>query len=325
MNDYAIRKAEIHKRLQQGQSGANFIASNLMQPLQEYQDYLSVGRKALMVETLAQGQDPLIDYDVDGNLAYVVADLSGDVLKITNPQTIRLNTFDIVANPSVSYEALQARKYDLEARINQKSRAEVFRVEDRMVFNALIATATHKVNANVYAEPKYDLAGNKQSEAIVVGKKQSTIAGNPVNSPIVSTYAKFSLNDISAAQSQIERHGGLRPTSIFMNPFNLQAIRAMNVNSTQGYFVDFETSREIMQTGRVGIVYGMELYVSPEIPKNIVLVCAEPQYTGRIVERIPLTLTPYDEPAQRRLSFAVFENVGILAHNPKAVCAITLS
>lgn len=318
------RDAKVLKLLAQGAKGAAIIAKDLIQPLRFYQDYQSVGRTAVQVETLSQGQDPLIDYDVDGNLAYVISNLAADVMKIINPETVRVNTFDIAANPTVRYEALQARKYDLKTRVQQKAESEVFRVEDRMIFNALIAAATHKYRRPVFENPALD-AGGTQSKPIYIGDEEVTIAGNPVNAPVVSTYATVSIREISTAMGMIEAHGGLKATNLYINPYNAQILRNINVNSSQGYFVDFDTSSELMKNGVLGTVYGLTVHMSPEVPKNTLLVTADPSTTGRLVERIPLTVIPYEEVAQLRTSFAVFENVGVLCHNPKAVCAVTLS
>lgn len=319
------RNNQILKLLAQGAKGAAIIAKDLIQPLREYQDYVSVGRSAVQVETLAQGQDPLIDYDVDGNLAYVVSSLSADVMKIINPETARVNTFDIAANPKIPYEALQSRKYDLKVRVEEKTRAEIFRVEDRMIFNALLAAATHKYSRPVYENPASNMGGNKQAKPVYLGEQEVTISGQPVNAPVVSTFADVSIREISTAMSLIEGHGGIPAKNLFINPANAQILRNINVNSSQGYFVDFDTSAEIMKSGILGTVYGLTVHVSPEVPKNVLLVTGDASLTGRLVERIPLSVIPYESPEYRSTAFSIFENVGVLCHNPKAVAAVTLS
>ena len=319
------RNDKILKLLAQGAKGAAIIAKDMVQPLREYQDYKSVGRTAIQVETLSQGQDPLIDYDVDGNLAYIVSNLSADVSRIINPETVRINTFDIASNPTITYEALQARKYDLRDRVQQKAQSEIFRVEDRFIFNALRAAATHKYERPIFEKPSLDMGGDKQAKGVYLGSQEVTIAGNPINAPVVSTFATVSIREISTAMSLIEAHGGLKATNLYMNPANAQLLRNINVNSSQGYFVDFDTSAEIMQSGVLGTVYGLTVRLTPELPKETILVTAEPELVGRLVERIPLSVIPYEEPAMRRTAFSIFENIGCLVHNPKAVSAITLS
>lgn len=319
------RNAKILQLLAQGAKGAAIIAKDMIQPLREYQDYQSVGRSAVQVETLAQGQDPLIDYDVDGNLAYVISNLSADVMKIINPATARVNTFDIASNPQIRYEALQSRKYDLKTRVQEKAQSEIFRVEDRFIFNALLAAATHKYKRPVYENPALDMGGNKQAEPVYLGEEEVTISGNPVNAPVVSTFADVSIREISTAMSLIEGHGGLQAKNLFINPFNAQILRNINVNSSQGYFVDFDTSSELMKNGILGTVYGLTVHVTPEVPKDKILVTAAPEFVGRLVERIVLTVIPYELPERLSTAFSIFENVGCLVHNPKAVAAITLS
>lgn len=319
MTERDLRQAKLAQLLAQGQKGMNIIAKSMVQPLREFQDYTSIGRAAFLVENLQQGQDPLLDTDVDGNVAYQVADLGQDILKIINPETMRIHTMEIAANPSISYEQLASRKYDVKARIEQKTRAEIFRVEDRCIFNSLSAAAFHEYERVTYQKDQH---GNNP---ITLGGQKVTIAGNPVNAPIVTTASTVSIREISAAMAQIEKHGGLKATNLFMNPFNAQLLRNMNANNTNGYFIDFDTSAELMKTGNIGTVYGLQIFVTPELPVDKILVTAEPEYVGRIVTRIPLTVIPYDEPAARRASFSIFENIGILCHNAKAVCGIKIS
>lgn len=319
MNAREMRNQKIHALLSQGQRGMNIIAKSLVQPLREFQDYVSVGRSAFLVENLQQGQDPLLDTDVDPNLAYQVADLGQDILKIINPETIRVNTMEIAANPSISYEQLASRKYDVKARIEQKTRAEIFRVEDRCIFNALSAAAFHEFERPVYQKDSHLQGGVKY------GSQKVTIAGQPINAPIVATQANVSIREISAAMANIEKHGGLKATNLYMNPFNAQLLRNMNVNNTNGFYIDFDTSSELMRTGFVATVYGLNVYVTPELPTDKIIITAEAEFTGRIITRIPLTVIPYDDPAARRSSFSIFENVGIICHNPKAVCGIEIT
>lgn len=300
-------------------NGLKLLAKSMTQPLRMFQDYEAVGRQAFLVERLAQGQDPLLDVDVSNSVAYQVADLGQDILTLINPATIRPDTQELAANPEISYTQLAARKYDVKSRVEQYSRAEIFRVEDRMIFNALLAAATHKFQRPVFQ--KSNLTGEK----VYLGKSETvTLEGNPVNPPVVVTSDKVNISSVGAAMSLIERHGGLRPQAIFMNPVNNQILRTINQNNVNGFYVDFDTSKEIMNRGFIGKLFGLQIFVSPEIPENTILVTAAPEYVGRVVERIPLTVIPYESAKERRSGFSIFEEVGIVCHNPKAVAAVVI-
>lgn len=317
MNTREYRNQMIN-RLLASESGIKALGNSLIQPLRKFQDYQSIGRNAVLVETLKQGQDPLVDLDVEGNLAYSVANLGADIVKIVNPDTTRIQTQEIASNPSISYTQIASRKFDLQARVEQKATSEIFRVEDRIIFQGLLAVATHKYTPLALS---IDDAGNR----VVQGTgKEVSLKGNPVNAPVVKNRADVGLAEFSAAMAQVESHGGLKATNVFMNPYDTTILRNINVNNTNGYFVDFETSQEIIRTGRIGNVYGMKVFVSPEIPKGTIIVTADAEFVGRLVERIPLNVIPYDNPQKRAFEFSIFEDIGIIFHNPAAVCAIQI-
>lgn len=300
--------------------GMRLLAKDMTQPLRFFQDYQSVGRSAIMVETLTQGQDPLVDLDITSSVAYMVADLGQDVLTLINPETQRIQTSEIASNPEISYSQLAARKYDVKSRIETYARAEIFRVEDRMIFNALLAAATHKFKRPIFQKNKFGTG------PITLGNgDEITLTGSPVNTPVIASADTISIREISAAMAEIEKHGGLKATNLYMNPLNAQILRNINTNGANGFFVDFDTSKELMNTGFIATVYGLNVYVSPEIPTNVLLVTAESELTGRLVERIPLTVIPYEDAKARRTGFSLFEEVGVLIHNPKAVAAIQIN
>lgn len=307
------------QQLMASAQGMSLLAKSMTQPLRNYQDYSSIGRNAFLVETLQQGQDPLIDTDVGGgDLAYIVTELGQDVSKIVNPETVRIPTLEVASNPKVSYSQIASRKFDLKARVQQKAQSEIFRKEDAVIFQTLMAAALHKyrkLNFQSQDLVKPTFFGNGE---------EVTVAGDPVNAPIVIEEGKFTIDAINAAMSNIERHGGLKCTNLFMNAKNVQVLRRMN-SVDKGFFVDFDTSKEIMRNGFIATVFGLNVFTTPELPEDVILVTAEPEFTGRIVERIPLTVVPYDEPANRMYALSIFQETGYFCHNPRAVAAIQLT
>lgn len=300
-------------------NGLKLLAASMTQPLRQFQDYESVGRVAFQVETLAQGQDPLLDADVTNTVAYQVADLGQDIITLVNPKTVRVDTQELAANPEVSYSRLAAGKYDIKSRVEQYSRSEIFRVEDRMIFNALLAAATHKFSRPLYTK---DI---DRGQPVTIGQQEVTIPGNPVNAPITVAQDKVSIASISAAMAQIERHGGLKPTFLFMNPANSQILRTINANNVNGFYADFDTSKEIMNSGFLATLFGLTVLVSPEIPTDTLLITAEPEFTGRVIERVPLTVIPYEDAPRRVTGLSLFSEVGIICHNAKAVAAVKIT
>lgn len=310
---------ELSKLIARGAEGFKIIAESMTQPLRRYQDYQSVGREAVSVQTLSQGEDPLVDTDVSGGIAYFVSEMGSDISRVINPETVRFNTSAIASNPKITYKQIASRKYDIKSRVQKFTEAEVFRLEDRMIFQGLLAVSTHE-----YAPPIFQTDPENRNPFSILDGKKVTIPGDPANPPIVAQRSTVGLKDISSAIALIERHGGLKPTKIFMNGANLQILRDINNNGANGYFVDFETSKEIMNFGYIGTVYGLTLFVSPEVPSDRIIITAEPEFTGRLVEAIPLTVIPYEKPEDRQTGFSIFEDVGVFFHNPNAVSCIKL-
>lgn len=301
------------------EEGLKILAKSMTQPLRFYQDYSSVGRSAIMVETLKQGQDPILDTDVTGgDLAYIVTDLGLDVSKVVKLDSVRIQTKEIASNPIITYDEVASAKYDIKTRVETKVRAEVFRKEDAVIFQALMAASLHSYK-------KLDFQTLDLLKPINLGGQEEVrISGEPVNAPILVNRSSLSIETLSAAMANIERWGGLKPTNLYMNAVNVQILRKMNSAQT-GYFVDFDTSKEIMKTGFVANVYGLNVYTTPVIPENVIMITAEPEFVGRVVERIPLTVIPYDKPEQRAFAFAIFLNSGYFIHNPRAVAAIQIT
>ena len=315
----AVLDKRIKDLMAKGSEGANIIARSLIQPLREYQDYVGVGRTAFLVQELQQGQPPILDQDVDPNVAYQVSDLGENVLKLINPLSVRVNLMTIAANPAVTYSEIKSRTYPLKERIIQRTKAEVFRVEDRAIFNCLSATAFHEYTRVIF-QKNYQL----ENPITFGGGQKITIPGTPINPPVVANRDTLSIQHFSIAMSLIERHGGLKATNLYMNPYNALILRNMNINNTNGFYIDFETSKELMEKGFIANCYGMRVIVSPVIPTDKIIITAEPEYTGRIIVNLPLTVLPNNDVSNRRIEFSIFEEIGVLCYNPRAVCGIQI-
>jgi hypothetical protein len=90
------------------------------------------------------------------------------------------------------------------------------------------------------------------------------------------------------------------------------------------YYIDFETSKELMRVGQMGNLYGMDISTSSVISKQEIYVTGEPEFFGRIVVAQDLTVMNADDTRKREYGFSVFEQVGFLLHNPKALALIKI-
>jgi len=270
----AAQKHQLMTKLLATQAGRQKIAASVQEPLRKLRDYQAVGRKAFFIDELPDGTLPVYDMDPDIP-AYVVGEEADSVQTIVKSKRLMVPLFELASYPKVPFTQVKERRFDVVRRIKQKSRDELFRREDQLIFAAMTK------------------AGN----------------ANTVNTSISIAKASFEIGDVADAFAQVERHG-LRVDKIFMNPARFPVVRKAGRD-----YMDFETQREILRTGFMGVLYGASLYMSPEVPENRIFLVTEPEYFGVMPVRIDLTVIPADDPGNRSFGWSVFENIGIGIHN----------
>src|SRR5271168_2556278 len=105
--------------------GRQKLAASLGPSLRRRRDYMSIARKALMVETLPDGALPIYDKEFDtaamtvGSTpgssfveAFVVGEEGGDIVRVTKPKRVTVPTFEIVSN-SMADGFGQVQRHDL--------------------------------------------------------------------------------------------------------------------------------------------------------------------------------------------------------------------
>ena len=263
--------------------GRQEIASSLVEPLRKYRDYESVGRRAFMIDQLADGALPC--YDKDPELkAFTVGEEGQDPIEIVKGDRVFVPLREIATNPTIPMTQIKARKYDVENRVQVKSKSELFREEDEMIFSLFSAVA------------------NKE---------------DAVNTPVVVAEADMTIDHFSEAMGQIESHGNVRCANIFMNPRHMKTMRKIG----KDYFEPATTS-ELLKTGQMGDIFGAVVHTSAVIPKDEIYFTSEAEYFGIFVEAIELTVIPADVPAERKIGWSVFEQVGALINSSQVISLI---
>lgn len=265
--------------------GRSEIAASLEEPLREFRDYETVGRRAFMVDQLPDGALPYYDKDPDLK-AYVVGEEGTDVTEVIKGDRVFVPLREIATNPMIPLTQIKARKYDVETRVQTKAKSEMFKEEDTMVFN--------------------------------IFEKISQSAG-ATNTPLAVAAATATIDDFSDAIGQIEEHGNVRCANIFMNASNMKIIRRIG----KEYFEPATTS-ELLKTGQMGSIFNSTIHTSPLVAKNRIYFTAEPEYFGVFVESIELTVLPADDSKNRQVGWSIFEQVGALVHNANGISVINL-
>jgi hypothetical protein len=284
-------------------SGRMRVAAALGPSLRRRRDYMSIARKALMVETLPDGALPIYDKEFDETgksfiEAFIVGEEGGDIVRVVKPKRITVPTFEIVANPLIPISQIKERRFDIVERSLNLAKAEMGATEDAHIFGLFDAIAT-------------------AADALVNGVAR-TIDDNVYNIDYLAT-GPISVAAMADAYGQVERHD-VSVALVFMNPRNYTDLRKWTDQT-----VDRETERKLLKTGIMGYVWGATILQSRKVTRGQFYVLGDAEFLGVIPERIPLTVMSADQPLLRSIGFSIFENLGMLVFSPSAVQRVIVS
>ena len=282
--------------------GRQKLAASLGPSLRRRRDYMSIARKALMVETLPDGALPIYDKEFDTSAmtvgstpgssfveAFVVGEEGGDIVRVTKPKRVTVPTFEIVSNPMIPITQIKERRFDLVARSLNLAKAEVGAQEDGYVFGLFDAVAT---------------AANAKS------------ANDPVYNVSIAINAPIDINSMADGFGQVQRHD-LSVAFVFFNPRDYTDLLKWTQQN-----IDRETPRKLLKTGVMGYLWGATLLQSRKVGYGSIYILADAEFLGVIPERIPLTVMSADRPDLRQIGFSIFENLGFLVFNPSGIQAL---
>jgi hypothetical protein len=285
--------------------GRQKLAASLGPSLRRRRDYMSIARKALMVETLPDGALPIYDKEFDTSAmtvgstpgssfveAFVVGEEGGDIVRVTKPKRVTVPTFEIVSNPMIPITQIKERRFDLVARSLNLAKAEVGAQEDGYVFGLFDAVAS--------------AAAGKASN-------------DPVYNADIAINAPIDINSMADGFGQVQRHD-LSVAFVFFNPRDYTDLLKWTQQN-----IDRETQRKLLKTGVMGYLWGATLLQSRKVGYGSIYILADAEFLGVIPERIPLTVMSADRPDLRQIGFSIFENLGFLVFNPSGVQRLTVN
>jgi len=272
--------------------GRQKLAASLGPSLRRRRDYMSIARKALMVETLPDGALPIYDKEFDTTgasfvQAFVVGEEGGDIINVVKPIRVTVPTFEIASNPMIPITQIKERRFDLVARSLNLAKAEVGATEDGFVFGLYDAVAG----------------------AIPGG----TTANDSVFNIDIGVNAPISTENMADAFASISRHD-LSVAYAMFNPRDYADLLKWTQQN-----IDRETQRKLLKTGVMGYLWGATLLQSRKVGYGTVYILADAEFLGVIPERVPLTVMSADRPDLRQIGFSIFEILGFLVFNPSGV------
>jgi hypothetical protein len=283
--------------------GRQKLAASLGPSLRRRRDYMSIARKAFMVETLPDGALPIYDKEFDtvggtvSNLpggsmveAFVVGEEGGDIVRVVKPKRVTVPTFEIVSNPMIPITQIKERRFDLVARSLNLAKAEVGATEDTYVFGLFDSVAT-QANANTVNTGATDLIWNQDYA---------------INGAI-------DINSLADCFGQVQRFD-ISVAYVFFNPRDYTDLLKWTQQN-----IDRETQRKLLKTGVMGYLWGATLLQSRKVTYGTIYILADAEFLGVIPERVPLTVMSADRPDLRQIGFSIFEILGFLLSNPSGV------
>lgn len=280
------------------QEGKIALGQAMANPIRRNLDYQGVGRKALVVDPLPQGALPVYDKDIDVAASVISSNGATPESRVQGDR-VMLPELEIVSNPTVRIAEVKRRRFNVIDRAQQKARQEIQAQEDANIFAALDYSSGNAAG----------FGGENTRQAFNNGTTLEMI-------------------DLLNIKRQIDRWD-LVTTRYFMNitqftdilgwAYNAGAGATTNNNQYGGF--DPVTTREVLQTGLYGHIWGADIIVSKIVPDGTVYGVAEPEFVGVFPVRQDIEVLPADEPRQLKLGWVVSEIVGVGVVNPRGVAA----
>ena len=282
--------AQIIGALMSTGQGRKIVAASLKNPLKKSVEMESHLRKGLHHDPLAQGETPEYEKDVQA-YAYVVQKQGGlPVRHAEGDDFLIANTFDIVAYKSYKLSDIAKKKFDLPARTKERIKHRIVQTENKTLFalfRSVVADAA-------YPHVAVASAGGLTPEALSESFSQ-VVQGDPAEG---------------------ENHAAY----VWVNPREMADIRTFGRD-----IFDFETQRELLQSGIMGNIWGAQVIQNNLVPVGTVFVTCTPELLGRCPERVALSVLPADDLKFARVGFLGYENIGAFIHNPFGISVVSVS
>lgn len=273
------------------------IGQAMASPLKTFLEYKGVMRRALKVDPLAPGAIPVYDMDTEEISAEAIASQSATVQTKIEGKRIFVPMFEITANPTVKLREVKIRRFNIIDRIQVRTRQFMQEAEDAAIISLL------------------DSAAPLANEILKVNVKSNEPYVGSVNN---SGLGYIRRKDIVALSRLIKRHD-LFAVNLFMSIYRYSDIEMWGRDE-----VDILTQKQLIDTGLVAQLHGMNLYVTKKMPMNVVYCTANPDYVGVMPVYQDIEVIPADLPWQTSFGWVFTELIGLVCFNPKGVAKMII-
>lgn len=149
--------------------GVKKIAFAMSGPLKTRLDYVGIGRKLLMVDTIPAGEIPFYDLDMPEFGAVKIAARGQAPVFEQAIKRITVPTFEVTVNEVIKKMELSVRRYDVFNRAKERAAISMAIAEDDLVFE-LVKTAADKNTIGTYGTAGNNDFAKKADFAEMYGK-----------------------------------------------------------------------------------------------------------------------------------------------------------
>lgn len=303
--------------------GRMFIAARVMDPIKQERDFVAFGRQGFIVDQLAQGDIPYYDLDIKTR-AIVMAGRGEVPQERVNVQRVMVPIWPIASYPLISIMDTKLRRFNVIDRVQAKTRCDLAEEEDRMVYGdpTVVDSMTTYGGQNVYSRGQMlDGTYTTGVSAYRAATPTTQTAGSAIEdafdhvpNAVVSSQIGLTKDVLAAGFAEIYQHD-LVPDAVLLNPRQYTDLLLWGRDD-----IDWETQKEIFETGRLGRIWNTEIQVSKIVPKGTFYIRCGDQYFG--VMPILIDLDVMDAPDPRGLSFGFcfYEFLGMAILNAWGVC-----
>lgn len=214
--------------------GYQRIAFALSGPLKTRLDYVGVGRKLLMVDTIPTGDIPVYDMDMPEFGAVKMAARGQAPVFEQGIKRIGIPTFEVTVNEVIKKQELAVRKYPVFDRAKERAAISMAIAEDDMIFDLVKAAAAK--NPNPAVMPTY----GSSSQTISKGDFADMFGDITERQLIAKTYLlgaktfadilKWNSDDLDPVSLNIQLE-----TGNFGSIFGVRAIASTRLDKQYGY------------------------------------------------------------------------------------------
>lgn len=282
-------------------AGRLHIAAQMMDPIKAEVDYTGIGRQGFIRDLLEQGDIPY--YDKDVKVPAVTLSKRGIPPQIRREgDRVWVNILPIASYPIIPIEDTRIRRYDILDRVQEKARADLAEEEDRMIFG------------NTDSEGKPITSIYEAAASATASSDLFTGANTPVTSNEGLT------RDVLAAAYAAILKRNLVPEAIIMNPVEFVDLLLWGRDE-----YDPQTQREVLQTGRMGSIWNIDIMTSYIVPEGVAYMRTSDQYLGVFPILIDLEVMDAPDPAGLNYGFVFYEFIGAAIINVGGVVKLNIT